>query len=124
MKALAEPALSQPFDIGGIRLPNRIMVSPMCTYSCSENGMATDWHFAHYARLAMGGAGLVMLEATSIDLVGRHSYADLGIWSDDHIPPCAASPISYGHRERCPRSNCSTPAARPALGAPGMAARR
>jgi hypothetical protein len=58
----------------------------MCTYSCSENGMATDWRFATYAPRAIGGAGLVMVEASSVDLIGRHSYAELGIWSNDHIP--------------------------------------
>ena len=91
-------ALSQPFDIRGIRSGRRIIVSPMCTYSCSENGMATDWRFATYARRAMGGAGLVMVEATSVDLIGRHSYADLGIWSDDHIPLAPHRRIHPGTR--------------------------
>lgn len=81
--------LSQPLALRGVTLPNRIMVSPMCTYSTSGDGIATDWHFAHYGRLAMGGAGLVMLEATSIDPVGRHSYADLGIWNDAQVAPLA-----------------------------------
>mgnify|MGYP000421530600 CR=1 FL=1 len=47
--------LSQPLALRGVTLPNRIMVSPMCTYSTSGDGIATDWHFAHYGRLAMGG---------------------------------------------------------------------
>lgn len=80
-------ALSQPFEIGGVRLRNRIMAAPMCTYSAGPDGMATDWHFAHYGRMAMGGAGLVMLEATGISVVGRKCYTDLGIWSDDHVAP-------------------------------------
>jgi 2,4-dienoyl-CoA reductase-like NADH-dependent reductase (Old Yellow Enzyme family) len=79
-------ALARQFSIRNVTMRNRIMVSPMCTYSCAADGLATDWHFAHYARLAMGGAGLVMLEATAIDTVGRHAYADLGIWSDEHVP--------------------------------------
>jgi 2,4-dienoyl-CoA reductase-like NADH-dependent reductase (Old Yellow Enzyme family) len=80
-------ALSQPFALRGATMRNRIMVSPMCTYACAADGLATDWQFAHYGRLAMGGAGLVMLEATAIDPVGRHSYADLGIWSEAHVAP-------------------------------------
>ncbi|APX24922.1 MAG: NADH:flavin oxidoreductase/NADH oxidase [Rhodobacteraceae bacterium] len=75
--------LAQSLSLRGVTLPNRVMVSPMCTYGTSGDGVATDWHFAHYGRLAMGGAGMVMLEATSIDPVGRHSYADLGIWTDE-----------------------------------------
>jgi 2,4-dienoyl-CoA reductase-like NADH-dependent reductase (Old Yellow Enzyme family) len=86
--------------------------------------MATDWHFAHYARLAMGGAGLVMVEATSIDLVGRHSYADLGIWSDDHVPGLRRITDFIRHKVPCPRFSCSMPAARPAPGVPGTVARQ
>lgn len=82
-------ALSQSLAIRGITLRNRIMISPMCTYSCGPDGLATDWHFVHYGRMALGGAGLVMIEATSVDTVGRHCYSDLGIWSDDHIAPLA-----------------------------------
>lgn len=53
------------------------------------DGLATDWHLVHYGRMALGGAGLVMLEATAVDPVGRHSYADLGIWSDAHVQQLA-----------------------------------
>lgn len=80
-------ALSQPLTIRGVTLSNRIMISPMCTYACTSDGLANDWHLVHYGKMAQGGAGLVMLEATAIDLTGRHSYADLGIWSDDHVAP-------------------------------------
>lgn len=81
--------LSKPLMLGGIGLRNRIMISPMCTYSAKGDGLATDWHFVHYGKLAQGGAGLVMLEATAISEIGRHCYSDLGIWSDDHIAPLA-----------------------------------
>lgn len=65
---------------------NRIGVSPMCQYS-STDGMATDWHFAHLAARAVGGAGLVMCEATAVEAIGRISLADAGLWSDAHIEP-------------------------------------
>ncbi len=79
--------LAQPLTIGGLTFKNRLMISPMCTYACAADGMATDWQFVHYGRMAAGGAGLVMLEATAINPEGRHCYSDLGIWSDDHVAP-------------------------------------
>lgn len=82
-------SLTQPLTLRGTRLRNRIMISPMCTYSGGPDGIATDWHLAHYGRLAMGGAGLVMLEATSIHPLGRHCYSDLGLWDNAQIAPLA-----------------------------------
>ncbi|SMO78726.1 NADPH dehydrogenase NamA [Gracilimonas mengyeensis] len=64
---------------------NRIMVSPMCQYS-SEDGFATNWHLVHLGSRAVGGAGIVMSEATAVSPEGRISYADLGIWKDEHLP--------------------------------------
>jgi len=78
--------LSDPCTLRGITLKNRIVVSPMCTYQGAPDGIAKDWHLIHYGRFAMGGAGLVMFEATAISLPGRHGYTDLGIWSDAHVP--------------------------------------
>lgn len=80
-------ALAQPLTIRQTTLPNRIMISPMCTYRCEADGLATDWHLVHYGKMAIGGAGTVMLEATAVEARGRHCYSDLGIWSDDHIAP-------------------------------------
>nr|WP_047165568.1 NADH:flavin oxidoreductase/NADH oxidase [Sphingomonas sp. Y57] len=68
---------------------NRIMISPMCQYSAHGDGKVTDWHLAHYGRFAIGGAGLVMTEATAVAPEGRLSHGDLGLWSDDHIPGLA-----------------------------------
>lgn len=62
---------------------NRIWVSPMCQYS-SENGLPTDWHLVHLGTRAVGGAGLVMVEATAVSREGRISPEDSGIWSDEH----------------------------------------
>jgi 2,4-dienoyl-CoA reductase-like NADH-dependent reductase (Old Yellow Enzyme family) len=72
----------------GVTLRNRIVVSPMCQYS-SEDGFAGEWHFVHLGSRAIGGAGLVMTEATSVDAVGRISPKDLGLWKDEHIAPLA-----------------------------------
>jgi len=62
---------------------NRIFVSPMCQYSC-ENGMPNDWHLVHLGTRAVGGAGLVIAEATAVSPEGRISSSDCGIWSDEH----------------------------------------
>jgi 2,4-dienoyl-CoA reductase-like NADH-dependent reductase (Old Yellow Enzyme family) len=67
---------------------NRIGVSPMCQYSC-VNGLANDWHLVHLGSRAVGGAGLVMTEASAVLPEGRISPDDLGIWSDAHIEPLA-----------------------------------
>jgi 2,4-dienoyl-CoA reductase-like NADH-dependent reductase (Old Yellow Enzyme family) len=66
-----------------VEFRNRVFVSPMCQYS-SQNGMPTDWHMVHLGSRAVGGAGLVMVEATGISPEGRISPADSGIWADEH----------------------------------------
>lgn len=76
--------LFSPLNIRNITLKNRITVSPMCQYS-SEDGFANDWHLVHLGSRAVGGAGLVMTEATAVSPEGRISPEDLGIWKDDHI---------------------------------------
>jgi 2,4-dienoyl-CoA reductase-like NADH-dependent reductase (Old Yellow Enzyme family) len=76
--------LFSPIKIREVELRNRIVVSPMCEYS-SEDGFANDWHLVHLGSRAVGGAGLVMTEATSISPEGRITDADLGIWKDEHI---------------------------------------
>ena len=67
---------------------NRIAVSPMCEYS-SEDGFANDWHLVHLGSRAVGGAGLVLTEATAVTADGRISPADLGIYLDEHVEPLA-----------------------------------
>jgi len=78
--------LFSPLQIRGITLKNRIAVSPMCQYS-SIDGFATDWHLVHLGSRAVGGASLVIAEATAASEEGRISPGDLGIWKDDHIAP-------------------------------------
>src|SRR5512132_4291724 len=82
----ASAHLLAPLQIQSIRLRNRIAVSPMCQYS-SEDGFASDWHLVHLGSRAIGGAGLVMTEATAVEAIGRISPQDLGLWKDEHIAP-------------------------------------
>ncbi len=77
--------LFDPLTIRDLQFSNRVFVSPMCEYS-SVDGYANDWHFVHLGSRAVGGAGLVLTEATAVVPEGRISPQDLGIWSDDHIP--------------------------------------
>ena len=77
--------LFSPLKLAGITFPNRIFVSPMCQYS-SADGFASDWHLVHLGSRAVGGAALVMTEASAVHPDGRISPRDLGIWKDDHIP--------------------------------------
>jgi len=76
--------LFSPYALGALTLPNRIAVSPMCQYS-STDGFATDWHLVHLGSRAVGGAGLVMVEATAVSPEGRITPGDLGLWKDAHI---------------------------------------
>ncbi len=73
----------EKYAMRGIEFRNRLWVSPMCMYS-SEDGMPTDWHLVHLGSRAVGGAGLVMMEATAVAPEGRISPSDAGIWSDAH----------------------------------------
>jgi 2,4-dienoyl-CoA reductase-like NADH-dependent reductase (Old Yellow Enzyme family) len=81
-------SLFQPFKIREVQFRNRIGVSPMCQYS-STDGFANDWHLVHLGSRAVGGAALVMMEATAVTPEGRISPHDMGIWKDEHIEPLA-----------------------------------
>ena len=80
--------LFDPLAIQDVTFANRVFVSPMCQYS-STDGYASDWHFVHLGSRAVGGAGLVLTEATAVLPEGRISPQDLGIWMEDHIEPLA-----------------------------------
>jgi 2,4-dienoyl-CoA reductase-like NADH-dependent reductase (Old Yellow Enzyme family) len=84
----AAEGLFDELQIRDVRLANRIAVSPMCQYS-SEDGLATDWHLVHLGSRAIGGAALVIVEATAVLPEARISPQDSGIWSDAHIEPFA-----------------------------------
>ena len=78
------PHLFTPLTIRGVQFRNRVAVSPMCQYS-SVDGFASDWHLVHLGSRAVGGAGLVMMEATAVEPRGRISPWDQGIWKDEHV---------------------------------------
>ena len=80
--------LFDPFTIRDTTFANRVFVSPMCQYS-STGGHVNDWHFVHLGSRAVGGAGLVLTEATAVLPEGRITPQDLGIWMDDHVEPLA-----------------------------------
>ncbi|MGC8604557.1 MAG: NADH:flavin oxidoreductase/NADH oxidase [Desulfomonilaceae bacterium] len=77
-----------PFTIKSVTLRNRIGVSPMCQY-VSNDGLASDWHLVHLGSRAIGGAGLIIAEATAVEPRGRISPRDAGLWSDKHTEPLA-----------------------------------
>jgi 2,4-dienoyl-CoA reductase-like NADH-dependent reductase (Old Yellow Enzyme family) len=85
---MSTPALFAPLPLRSVTLRNRIAVSPMCQYSAVE-GRATDWHLVHLGSRAVGGAGLVLAEATAVEARGRISPGDLGLWDDAQIEPLA-----------------------------------
>ncbi len=78
--------LFSPITFKSITLKNRIVISPMCQYSATD-GFANDWHLVHLGSRALGGAALIIQEATAVTPEGRISYGDLGIWKDEHIAP-------------------------------------
>ena len=80
--------LFEPLKLRDIVLGNRIGIPPMCQYA-AHAGLASDWHFVHYGTRAVGGAALMIIEATAVAPEGRISPGDLGIWNDDQIAPLA-----------------------------------
>lgn len=81
---MSESSLFAPISFRSHTLRNRIVVSPMCQYS-SQGSFATDWHLVHLGAFAVGGASLVITEATAVTPEGRISPHDLGIWDDAHV---------------------------------------
>ncbi len=75
------PALLRPFNLAGLTLDNRIVVSPMCQYS-ADDGRANDWHLAHLVSMGLSGASLVMIEATAVERLGRITHGCLGLYDD------------------------------------------
>lgn len=80
------PKLFSTYTIKDLTLKNRIVMAPMCMYSSDkEDGTIANWHLTHYTTRAVGGVGLIIVEATAVDPQGRISTRDLGIWDDKHI---------------------------------------
>jgi 2,4-dienoyl-CoA reductase-like NADH-dependent reductase (Old Yellow Enzyme family) len=80
--------LFSPLTLRGLTLKNRVVISPMCQYSAID-GRPADWHLVHLGRFALGGAGLVIAEATAVAAEGRITHGDTGLWRDDQIEPFA-----------------------------------
>ena len=80
-----QSALFSPYKIRETTLPNRIVLAPMMQCKAID-GFASDWHFAHFSKFALGGFGTVMTEAIAVEPRGRITYGDLGLWSDEFIP--------------------------------------
>ncbi|PSK67388.1 NADPH dehydrogenase [Micromonospora sp. MH33] len=78
-------ALFTPLTLRGVTLPNRVALAPMCQYSAGPDGLPTDWHRVHLGSRAVGGAGLIITEATAVVPEGRISPQDTGLWSDAHV---------------------------------------
>ena len=91
------PHLFDSFTIRDLEFSNRVFVSPMCEYS-SVDGYANDWHLVHLGSRAVGGAGLVLTEATAVLPEGRISPQDLGIWKDEHVDPLKRI-VSFIHEQ-------------------------
>jgi 2,4-dienoyl-CoA reductase-like NADH-dependent reductase (Old Yellow Enzyme family) len=91
-----EPKLFSPIDLGGVTLPNRIVVSPMCQYS-ADDGCMNDWHFVHLGHLAYSGAGLLMVEATHVTRDGRITHGCTGLYNE-HNEASVARVISACRR--------------------------
>ena len=77
------PLLFAPVTLRSVTARNRAVISPMCTYSAAD-GMAQDWHLVHLGKFALGGAGIVFVEATAVEARGRITHGCLGVWSDAH----------------------------------------
>lgn len=85
--SVGRPRLLSPLRLRELVLRNRVGVSPMCMYAVTDrSGRVDDWHVAHYAQFALGGAGLIVTEATAVVPEGRVTPQDAGLWSDEHIP--------------------------------------
>ena len=87
-KQNAMSSIFNPLQLKSVTIPNRIGMPPMCQYS-AEDGLANSWHLAHYGARAVGGVGLIIVEATGVSPEGRITPYDLGIWHDAHIEPLA-----------------------------------
>ena len=113
--------LFDPFKLRGVEFANRIVVSPMCQYSCTD-GFANDWHFVHLGSRAVGRAAAVIAEATAITADSRISPQDLGIWKDAHIEPLRRIFLLLPNRARFRVSNWPMPAEKQAPTSPGTEA--
>lgn len=125
-----QTTLFSPMRLRGLTLRNRVVLAPMLTYR-ARNGHVTDWHLAHLAKFAVGGAGLVFMESTKVDPRGCTTANDLGLWKDDFIEPLqritqilkehgAAAGIQLGHSGRKARNSLPWLGRKPMPELPGV----
>lgn len=76
--------LFSTYELKSLTLKNRIVMSPMCQYT-AKDGFANDWHLVHLGSRAVGGAAVILQEATAVSPEGRITPNDLGLWQDEHI---------------------------------------
>ncbi len=92
--------LFSPIQLRDVTARNRIWISPMCQYSVfAEDGIATPWHMVHLGSRAVGGAGLIIVEATAVEARGRISARDLGLWNEEQavaLAPIVAFMAEHG----------------------------
>jgi 2,4-dienoyl-CoA reductase-like NADH-dependent reductase (Old Yellow Enzyme family) len=81
------PLLLSPTRLRDLTLRNRVVISPMCQHAADGDGHATDWHLVHLGKFALGGAGLVFTESTSVHPDGRIGVRDVGLWQDSQVDP-------------------------------------
>lgn len=94
---MTSSTLLSPLRLRDVTLRNRLAVAPMCQYSVTD-GYVGDYHLVHLGRFALGGFGLVVVEATGVTPEGRISHGDVGLWSDDHVPGLARV-VDFLHAE-------------------------
>jgi 2,4-dienoyl-CoA reductase-like NADH-dependent reductase (Old Yellow Enzyme family) len=122
--------LFSPMDLRGVRIRNRVVVSPMLTYA-ADNGYTQELHNLHYGKLAYGGAGLVFVESINADPRGESTPRDLGIWKDDFVPGLsqlattikaygATAGIQIGHSSRKARRSVPWEGRAPLASHPGL----
>ncbi|MTI94410.1 MAG: NADPH dehydrogenase NamA [Firmicutes bacterium] len=114
--------LFSPYQLKGITLKNRIVMAPMCTYSCmTEDGKVAPWHLVHYGSRAIGQPGMIIVEATAVTPRGRISVNDLGLWDDSQISGMQEL-VATIHSENCVAAVQLNHAGRKAVvGEPGLA---
>ncbi|WP_374545264.1 NADH:flavin oxidoreductase/NADH oxidase [Rhodoblastus sp.] len=115
---MAQSRLFSPFQVGGLKLDNRIVIAPMCQYSAAD-GCMTDWHQHHYGQLALSGAGLLTIEATAVAPEGRITFRDVGLYSDanevamasvlDSIRQWSSIPIAVQLAHAGRKASCDLP---------------
>jgi len=115
-------SLFSSYTLGNVTLKNRVVLPPMCMYKAQDDGLITDFHLSHYAARAIGGVGLIIVEATAIEARGRITDNDLGLWNDEQmhehhtlVKLChglgAKMAIQLAHAGRKSLCQCSIPVA-------------